>query len=81
MEPLQLRLLGFSEMRRQVVGRKTALTYEVRTSDSNGQQRVINNIIFHLGDRKFTVTTLRPLAGTELWGVVLEKITSSLQFD
>ncbi len=80
-EPMQLRLISFSGMRRQVVGGKTALTYEVRTSDANGQQRVIANMIFHLGDRKFTVTTSWPLSGTDLWRVVFEKITSSLRFD
>ena len=48
-QPLQLRLLAFSVIRREVIGGKTALTYEVRVSDSNGQQRILNNIIFYLG--------------------------------
>src|SRR5206468_4896943 len=80
-EPLQLRLVSFSQIRRQVVGGKTALTYELRTSDSNSQQRVVNNMIFNLGDRKFTVTTSRPLSDTDLLGLIFEKIISSLQFD
>jgi hypothetical protein len=80
-EPLQARLLSFSEIRREVVGGKVALVYQAVTSDSEDQQRTINSMVFYLGDRKFTITTLHAKAGIDPWSVILEKIRSSLRFD